>query len=208
MPHKSCLRCAYNNGLRRALPYGVPTHFPEPALQRNGARLDAISKADAAMSRLVIAAGLKLIVVPIDSTWMRRSLASGSRARASHASSARAGRSRQRQSKWAGSTRRCTRTALVTAFLAAFAFFCFFFATSIPGARPHHQVSGPAQAARSLLRSLLRHPRWPRFLRARQGRGISVSGRLCLSHPHGGEAGQPSSAGANEIRTGNQSENG
>src|SRR5712671_4317492 len=28
---------------------------------------------------------------------------------------ARAGRSRQRQSKWAGSTRRCTRTALVTA---------------------------------------------------------------------------------------------
>jgi hypothetical protein len=67
------------------------------------------------MSRWVIAAGLKLIVVPIDSTWMRRSLASGSRARASHASRARAGRSRQRQSKWAGSTRRCTRTALVTA---------------------------------------------------------------------------------------------
>src|SRR5258705_13490057 len=46
---------------------------------------------------------------------MRRSLASGSRAMASHASRARAGRSRQRQSKWAGSTRRCTRTALVTA---------------------------------------------------------------------------------------------
>jgi hypothetical protein len=63
----------------------------------------------------VIAAGLKLIVVPVDSTWMRRSLASGSRARASHASRARAGRSRQRQSKWAGSTRRCTRTALATA---------------------------------------------------------------------------------------------
>src|SRR5260370_39772593 len=40
---------------------------------------------------------------------MRRSLASGSRARASHASRARAGRSRQRQSKWAGSTRRCTQ---------------------------------------------------------------------------------------------------
>jgi hypothetical protein len=37
--------------------------------------------ADAAMSRLVITAGLKLIVVPIDSTWTRRSLASGSRAR-------------------------------------------------------------------------------------------------------------------------------
>jgi hypothetical protein len=67
------------------------------------------------MSRWVIAAGLKLIVVPIDSTWMRRSLANGSRARASHASRARAGRSRQRESKWAGSTRRCTRTALVTA---------------------------------------------------------------------------------------------
>jgi hypothetical protein len=46
---------------------------------------------------------------------MRRSLATGSRARASHASRARAGRSRQCQSKWAGSTRRCTRTALVTA---------------------------------------------------------------------------------------------
>jgi hypothetical protein len=58
--------------------------------------------------------GLKLIVVPVDSTWMRRSLASGSRAKASHASRARAGRSRQRQSKWAGSTRKCTRTALVT----------------------------------------------------------------------------------------------
>ena len=66
-------------------------------------------------SRWVMAAGLKLIVVPVDSTWMRRSFASGSRARASHASRARAGRSRQRQSKWAGSTRRCTRTALVTA---------------------------------------------------------------------------------------------
>ena len=49
---------------------------------------DAISNADAAMSRLVIAAGLKLIVVPIDSTWMRRSLAIGPRARASHASRA------------------------------------------------------------------------------------------------------------------------
>jgi len=79
------------------------------------ASLDAISKADAARSRWVIAAGLKLIVVPVDSTWMRRSVASGSRAKASHASRARAGRSRQRQSKWAGSTRRCTRTALVTA---------------------------------------------------------------------------------------------
>src|SRR5260221_14169448 len=33
------------------------------------------------MSRLVIAAGLKLIAVPIDSTLTRRSLASGSRAR-------------------------------------------------------------------------------------------------------------------------------
>jgi hypothetical protein len=77
--------------------------------------VDAISKADAAMSRWVIAAGLKLIVVPVDSTWMRRSRASGSRARASHASRARAGRSRQRQSKWAGSTCRCTTTALVTA---------------------------------------------------------------------------------------------
>ena len=75
----------------------------------------SIGKADTAMSRWVIAAGLKLIVVLIDSTWMRRSLASGSRATASHASRARAGRSRQRQSKWAGSTRRCTRTALVTA---------------------------------------------------------------------------------------------
>jgi len=40
---------------------------------------------------------------------MRRSLANGSRAMASHASRARAGRSRQRQSKWADSTRRCTR---------------------------------------------------------------------------------------------------
>src|ERR1700730_94260 len=36
--------------------------------------------ADAAMSRLVISAGLKLVVVPIDSTCMRRSLGSGPRA--------------------------------------------------------------------------------------------------------------------------------
>jgi hypothetical protein len=57
----------------------------------------------------------KLIVVPIDSAWMRRSLVGGSRAMASHASRARTGRSRQRQSKWAGSTRRCTGTALATA---------------------------------------------------------------------------------------------
>src|SRR6266481_3278263 len=48
--------------------------------------------------------GLKLIVVPIDSICMRRSLINGSR-KASHASRARAGRSRQRQSKWADSTR-------------------------------------------------------------------------------------------------------
>jgi len=93
------------------IPAAARTH-PRPPVS---ASLDTISKADAAMSRWVIAAGLKLIVVPVDSTWMRRSLASGSRARASHASRARAGRSRQRQSKWAGSTRRCTRTALVTA---------------------------------------------------------------------------------------------
>jgi len=65
-------------------------------------------------SQLVQQPLLKLIVVPIDSTWMRHSLTTGSRARASHASRARAGRSRQRQSKWADSTRRCTRTALVT----------------------------------------------------------------------------------------------
>ena len=58
-----------------------------------------------AMSRLVIAADLKSIAVPIDSTWMRYSLVSGSRATASHACRARAGRSRQRQSKWADSTR-------------------------------------------------------------------------------------------------------
>ena len=67
------------------------------------------------MLELVIAAGLKLMSFQIDSPWMRRSLAIGSRARASHASRARTGRSRQRQSKWAGSTRRCTKTALVTA---------------------------------------------------------------------------------------------
>jgi hypothetical protein len=62
----------------------------QPQLQRisfNASRaavsasLDAISKADDAMSRWVTAAGLKLIVVPVDSTWMRHSLASGSRAR-------------------------------------------------------------------------------------------------------------------------------
>jgi hypothetical protein len=80
-----------------------------------GHALDAISKADAANVAMVIAAGLKLIVVPVDSNWMRRSVANGPRTRASHTSRARAGRSRQRQSKWAGSTRRCTRTALVTA---------------------------------------------------------------------------------------------
>jgi len=45
--------------------------------------------------RLVMVAGLKLIVVPIDSTWMRHSFTGGSRAMDSHASSASAGRSRQ-----------------------------------------------------------------------------------------------------------------
>ena len=107
---------------------------------------DAISKADAAMSRLVIAAGLKLIVVPIDSTWMRRSLASGSRARASHASRARAGRSRQCQSKWAGSTRRCTRTALVTA--------PFLLAPSRPSARSHVVISARAAGVPAARRTL------------------------------------------------------
>ena len=47
---------------------------------------------------------LKIIVNPIDSTRMRRSLGSGSRT-GFHASRARAGRSRQRQSKWSDSTR-------------------------------------------------------------------------------------------------------
>jgi hypothetical protein len=98
---------ASENSLSREIHRGPPLRRSQPL------RWNAISKADTAMSRWVIAAGLKLIVVPVDSTWMRRSLARGSRARASHASRARAGR--QRQSKWAGSTRRCTRTALVTA---------------------------------------------------------------------------------------------
>jgi len=100
---------ASENSLSREIHRGPPLRRSQPL------RWNAISKADTAMSRWVIAAGLKLIVVPVDSTRMRRSLASGSRARASHASRARAGRSRQRQSKWAGSTCRCTRTALVTA---------------------------------------------------------------------------------------------
>jgi hypothetical protein len=86
------------NSVNREIHRGPPLRRSQPL------RWNAISKADTAMSRWVIAAGLKLIVVPVDSTWMRRSLASGSRARASHASRARAGRSRQRQSKWAGST--------------------------------------------------------------------------------------------------------
>ncbi len=50
--------------------------------------------------------------VPIDSIWMRRSVISGPRVAASRA---RAVRSRQCQSKWAGSRVWCTRTALVTA---------------------------------------------------------------------------------------------
>ena len=104
MPHN-----ASENSLSREIHRGPPLRRSQPL------RWNAISKADTAMSRWVIAAGLKLIVVPVDSTRMRRSLARGSRARASHASRARAGRSRQRQSKWAGSTCRCTRTALVTA---------------------------------------------------------------------------------------------
>ena len=43
--------------------------------------ISALADGSPAMSRWVIAAGLKLIVVPIDSTWTRRSLADGSRAR-------------------------------------------------------------------------------------------------------------------------------
>jgi hypothetical protein len=82
---------------------------------RRTARLSAISKADAADVAMGDSRWPKINFVPVDSTRMRRSLANGSRARASHASRARAGRSRQRQSKWTGSTRRCTRTALVTA---------------------------------------------------------------------------------------------
>jgi len=43
--------------------------------------ISALADGSPAMSQWVIAAGLKLIVVPIDSTWTRRSLADGSRAR-------------------------------------------------------------------------------------------------------------------------------
>jgi hypothetical protein len=53
---------------------GCPGH---EVAQRTGAEADRGSPGE----RLVITAGLKLIVVPIDSTWTRRSLASGSRAR-------------------------------------------------------------------------------------------------------------------------------
>jgi len=64
-----------------ALGCEVPARRASASTAAVSASLDAISKADAAMSRWVIAAGLKLIVVPIDTTWMRRSLASGSRAK-------------------------------------------------------------------------------------------------------------------------------
>ena len=64
----------------------------------------------------------KIIAPLIDSDWIKRSLIGGPQV-GSHASRARAGRSRERQSKWGGSTRWCTKTALVTApFLLAFAF--------------------------------------------------------------------------------------
>jgi hypothetical protein len=60
------MECARLEG--PAPPRGSGAHRSNASRAAVSASLDAISKADAAMSRLVIAAGLKLIVVPIDST--------------------------------------------------------------------------------------------------------------------------------------------
>jgi hypothetical protein len=65
--------------------------------------------------RLVIVAGLKLIVVPIDSTWMRHSFMADREPWLPTPAVPERVAPASRQSKWAGSTRRCTRTALVTA---------------------------------------------------------------------------------------------
>jgi hypothetical protein len=155
------------------LPAEIEGDRPTQPLPAVSASLDAIGKADAAMSRWVIAAGLKLIVVPIDSTWMRRSLPSGSRARASHASRARAGRSRERQSKWAGSTCRCTRTALVTA--------PFCLAPSRPSARPNLVISAWAAAGVAAVGKT--HPRLKLRSRTGRSRGGGLAHPCCWPMP-------------------------
>jgi hypothetical protein len=63
---------------------GRRAHKPDPALRRQVEAMAAYGIPEEQYlpgERLVITAGLKLIVVPIDSTWTRRSLAGGSRAR-------------------------------------------------------------------------------------------------------------------------------
>ena len=75
--------------------------------------------------------------------------------------------------------------------------------TSGPGARRHrtdHRARGPAQAARGLLRALLRHSRRPDLLRARYHRPVPPGGGLRRSHPEGREAGRPAGAGADQVR--------
>ena len=77
-------------------------------------------------------------------------------------------------------------------------------ALAVRSSRSDHHAGGPAQAARGLLRPLLRHRRRPDLLWARFDRPVPARGRLCRSHPQGREASRPAGAGADQVRAGDQ----
>src|SRR5262249_26870846 len=63
-----------------------------------------------------------------------------------------------------------------------------------------------APTAHGLLCALLRRRRWPDLLRPRYDRPTSTCGGLRRPHPQGRKAGRSPSAGANQVRAGDQSQ--
>src|SRR5215831_17717399 len=68
------------------------------------------------------------------------------------------------------------------------------------------RTCGAAPAAGGLCLPHSCHERWPDLLRPRQPRPVPPRGRLRRSHPPGGETRRPAGAGADQIRTGHQSQ--
>ena len=74
----------------------------------------------------------------------------------------------------------------------------------VGSSRSDPEACGALQAARGLVRALLRHRRRLDLLRAGFCRPVPARGRLRRSHPQGREARRPAGAGADQVRAGDQ----
>jgi hypothetical protein len=78
--------------------------------------------------------------------------------------------------------------------------------TASGASRFSHHAGGPAQTTRGLLGALLRRRRRPGLLWSRSGRSLPTRCWLRRSHPQGREAGRPTGASADQVRTSDQPE--